>query len=509
MKILIRSILSLLLLACVGVPLSSAQESYKDVRTQEIIQFDMLLQQSDDATTTYPLATLYERILEDAVIVPRNQTSLEFERRFGEVAPSFRSAVLPNGRVSEQSSAAQALFRSTMEAEERTLFTRNMAFLDVYLVGKYLALFMNGDAGDSGFDLFVDADAVQRVLSGDPDASYSYLPPRFGQSMTNVGRYLQGSVAQAIQVDPNIRNQRIDTLAASGTVSFPEDSIPVCFVPGVVQEGAVANLDDATKRAVLGSLVDFEQAKNIAEVSTANQQLLTKKEEENPLLEAIFNNVALPNQQVCGAEFWESFCLRLDFIKSVSPLAGGYVTRPLPILASLESLENVSRKLSNTPLETKYVGRSMFSYSFANLNLLGRNYQPTFMAQLRLEPMFQQYDPRKSFDPYAFDQILQNYTSVMDGALRRISTSAVNPDRLPTNQVLTDAARDQAIAEQKQRYKSTLLMRTQIYWNATYLKVVGDRLLQMQQQVTAFVGHVEDLRSATAEFTKLPVLYSK
>lgn len=483
-----------------------AQETTpKDAQTLAIINLDNLLQQSDDAAEVYPLATLYERVVGDAVNFPRDQTSLEFQRQFNEMAPSFGSALSgEQDTLSQGSAAGQALQRLQKEQAEKAMFSRNLRFIDVYLIGKYLSVFMNGDAGDSAFDLFVDADDVQQALTGAPADTVDYLPPRFSQGITNVARYLKGTTAQAIQADPNIRNQRIDQLAASGTISFQEDGIPVCSVPGVVQGGPATDLDDATKKAILGRLVDLEDATKSVGQTIDNTQLLNRQEDKD-IISRLLAGENIPNWNGC----LDAFCLRVDFINSVPQLAPPPITRPLPLIVALQSIQETARKLSNTPLETKYVGRSMASFSFFSLDFNSATYNAAMNFELRFVPIFQAYDSRKAFNMDSFDQLVTNYTSLLTGDLDRAVSTAINPDRLPGSQVLEDSARQAYIDAQKKQHKATMILRTIIYWNQSYLKVVGDRLQQLSLQTYAMQHLIEAVEAEMYRLNQSKVVYSK
>ena len=483
----------LLLMACLCLPNAMAQTSSRDLDTQAVDRLDALLQQTDDSQERQPLSFLYENILQDAVNFPKQQTATEFERRFKTSSPSFGNALEDANTLAAGSAAGQALNKSIQEQEERTMFGRNMRFLDVYLIGKYLSMFMNGDRGDSSYDVFLDVGDVQESLTGDPGTDGDTLPPRFSVGSTNVGRYLKGAAVTAVEISDADRNDRIKKLIDAGTVQFKENGFPVCSLPGVVQDGSVQGLDTDTKKAILGRLVDLDATKQTADKTQDNKQLLDAQPEDDVFLRFLKGEtIQLPNGQAC----FETYCARIDFIKTVPRLAPGRLTRPLPLLVSLEGIQDVTRKLSNTPLETKYVGKSVFSYSFANLDLLGQNYKPSLNIEVRAVPIFQGYDARKSFNTDGFDALVANYASLLSGDLSRTTSTAINPDRLPGSQVITDAARTAYIEAQKAQYKSTMILRTIIYWNATYLKVVGDRTLQLGQQVGQMSSLLTDLASA-------------
>lgn len=494
-----------LMLAGTVVPVHAQDTSNKDLAAQEVVAIDQILQQSDDVHSRQPLAQLYTAMAKDTSMFPREQTTREFERRFGEKAPSFGPGLQSDMTLSEGGGASQALNKSIKEQEEKAMFSRNLRFLDAYILGKYLSVFMNGDTSDSSYDIFLDVGEIQKTLVGDDGQATDIFPPRFSTGITNVGRYLKGSAVQAIQLDPNIRNQRIETLASGGTVKFEETGFPVCTVPGVVQEGKLDAFDETTKKAVLGRLVDLEEATKAATGTLNNTQLLNRQPAKDPVTKFFTENADLPNWSDC----WQIICGRVDFIKTVPQLAPGLVGRPLPFYVSLQSIEDLARTLSNTPLETKYVGRSMFSPTFFGLNFLGQDYKATMTFEARFVPIYEAYDSSKVFGLKTFQRLAENYTSMLSGDLNRSINNAVNPDRLPASQVLDDSARQAYIEANKQQYKDQMLLRTQIYWNMTHLKAAGDRLKGLSDQMGAMQKLLKRLNDSAARLQATPTAHNK
>lgn len=454
----------------------------------------------------HALARLYPSIAADAARFPREQTEREFLKVFGERIATFGGRAQADGTISAESIGGQAILKSIKDETEKQLFGRNARFVDVYLMGKYLSTFMNGRSDDSGFDLFLDLTEVEVALTGSDEVGRTFAAPRFGQDLTNIARFLKGTSAQAVTMDPNIRTQKVNQLASSGTITFKDEGIPVCALPGVVQEGDAA-LDEAAKTAVLGRLIDLDEAIATAENTVANERLLNFAPEKS-LLERLWSGETLGllagNQCV-----FDVFCARLQFIKSVPTLAPGRIERPLPMQIALKTIETLTRTLSNTPLETKSVGRSPLSYTFANLNFLGQTYTPTVRLDVRWVPVFQEYDPRKSFNTESFDQLVRNYTSLLQGGLNRSTTSVVQTDRSALSQVMSDVASREKTEQEKARYKDLLMMRTTVYWNYQYLKVVGDRFSQLSAQISAMDKLFLTLQTEAQRLSKAKPIYSK
>lgn len=504
----VRGMLLLLLAVCFGMhgTVLAQESSARLEQMQNVLRYDEIVRSTDTIKEEAPLASLYGRIWTDVVSFPRDQTQREFQRKYGVPAPTFGSAIMEDFTLSPRSGARQAVDKRLMEIDEERLFARNLRFIQPYVIGKYLSVFMNGDAADSAFDLFLDIDAVHSLLAVEGVAYQDFLPPRFSAGLTNVARYLKGTVAQATQIDPNLRRVRAQELLAANTVTFREEGIPVCTLPGVVQEGDIQGLDEATKQAIAGRLVDLEEANTSASAALRGDQLLNRPAEKS-LFERFLSGerVALPNLSGC----FDTYCARLDFILTPPRPAPGRLVRPLPITVSLRSMEDQARTLANTPLETKYVGRSMFSYSFFQLDFNSQIYNVGTQIEIRFVPIFQPYDRGKSFDAQAFDHLMRTYTFLQQGSLVRTETGVVGADRTATNQVLSDASSREKTAEAMRMHKFTMLSRTILYWNQSYLKIVGDRLGQLQLQVAAGGKLFGELSKEMARLEKAKTVYSR
>ncbi|PIV89987.1 hypothetical protein COW46_03775 [Candidatus Gracilibacteria bacterium CG17_big_fil_post_rev_8_21_14_2_50_48_13] len=470
------------------------------------LTYDAILKQTDTVQEEIPLARMYGQIFDDVVTFPKQQTQLEFQRKYGVPAPTFGSALIDDTTLASTTGARQAVDKRLMEIDEEHLFARNLRFIQAYVIGKYLSVFMNGDTSDSSFDLFLDIDTVQKNISVDGASYQNLLPPRFSAGITNIARYLKGSAAQAITMDPNVRNNRINLLEDSKTITFQEEGIPVCTLPGIVQEGDVQGLDAATKKAVLGSIVDLLDAQSESAKTLDNTQLLNRVSEKSFFERFLAGEkVTLPNLSGC----FNTFCARLDFIVTPPTLAAGRLSRPLPLMVSLKSIEANARTLSNTPLETKYVGRSMFSFSFFQLDFNSQIYTIGTNIEVRFVPIFQPYSAEKSFNAQAFDDLMRTYTFMQQGTLIKSDSGIVGADRGALNQLTSDALSREKIQKALDTHKATMVLRTMLYWNQNYLKVVGDRLLQLQLQVGSTSALLTKLQEEFARLNKAKTLYSK
>ncbi len=521
----------LLLLVLGGV--SHAQEEPTRA-VDAYVSFEEQLQNANRKNTGHVLKDLYVDMYQEYSYLSEEQVDRDMERLYGvqESSDGYFGVDVETGEVTSTTAVAQLFQREQMARRRERILEINREFAHVDVLAKYLSLFMDGDEGNSGFDIWHNLNELEGYMVEDTVKTTlrSQLLPVSPQISYEMGR----SDYPVEITDQELLRDLSSEIA--GRTAFPEEGIPVCSVVQPERGYEVdAPLTDKEKEAVLYGLAFAETSELLKNEFTSAEDFLAVPETirdrykqyfpsddqvrqiiknltgseptdltvlDAPavavgLMDTFFNWVDDQDMRSC----YGGFCTQIDFILAPSRPAppSSQIIRPYSMKRNLESMVKRLFESAKRLKSTRVEARNIFTFPWLNPD--GEFFKFFSFVNIQFVPIFSNLQPSEYFKMNEVLNKAEQQIAWWDGdALLEDDVNRANSFSVLSDIAEASAKRDY-LKEQHELYAQLEAKTSNIQED---VKILRERLRTMGSLMRNIRAATFSLRQTAQKFSELP-----